>query len=477
MLPPEYLNDLGFRSRFEREANLIAELEHEAVVPLYEYGIHEGQPYIVMTYMPNGSLADRLLQGPLSPTETAQVLERIAAALDYAHRQGIIHRDLKASNVLFDENEMAYLADFGIALHGESPLHPIVASGTPNYMSPEQALKEKEVDPRSDVYSLGIIIFEMLTGGLPFDGDTPMSIILKHIHDRPPSLGAINPELPAALDPVLHRALAKEPQERYPSAEEFVDAFQYALHQAGSGSQAAPVQMVSPTEQDVPIRLEPAEVVQQPGIFPTGTSSHQPGIPTLALKPVFQSDPAATRFREGQYILALSLVTWLAVVLAAATVTFARGRELMPVLNLQIVYNPSAVAVVNISTEPLRLTNLAFERVSDQGIVTAKFSANKWDQVNLSSLETLPSGGCYQLLWSEADDLKLSTEESPAMPPICELSQGWLVALEEDWLFWTPEGVGSVFRVVQNGRLIHTCRIAEGRCRFHLPQTEAQESD
>lgn len=166
MLPSEYQTDLGYRSRFEQEARLIAALEHEAIVPLYEYGVEAGRPYIVMQYMPGGSLADQLLPGALSPEQAGRILSRIASALDYAHSRGIIHRDLKTSNILFDQQGGAYLADFGIAIMAESTWQRNLASGTPAYMSPEQALREEAIDIRSDVYSLGIIVFEMLTGRL-----------------------------------------------------------------------------------------------------------------------------------------------------------------------------------------------------------------------------------------------------------------------------------------------------------------------
>jgi serine/threonine protein kinase len=208
VLPQQYLTDLGFRARFEREARLIADLEHAAILPVYEFGEQDGQPYLVMQYMPNGSLADRLPRAPLSLEECNQVLGRIAAALDYAHEQGIIHRDLKASNILFDQDDHAYLADFGIALQPEATWQRDLTSGTPAYMSPEQALRIATIDSRSDVYALGVITYEMLAGELPFDGETPVSILLKHIHDPPPSLVATSPDLPGGLDAVLQRALA-----------------------------------------------------------------------------------------------------------------------------------------------------------------------------------------------------------------------------------------------------------------------------
>jgi len=472
LLPSEYLNDLGFRGRFEQEAQLIAALEHEAIVPVYEYGVYQGQPFIVMQYMPNGSLADHLLHGPLSPDQTGQVLARISSALDYAHRQGIIHRDLKASNILFDRDDNAFLADFGIALRIESSWRGNLASGTPAYMSPEQALREEAIDARSDVYSLGIITFEMLTGGLPFDGDLPISVVLKHIHDPPPALGAVNPDLPAALDPVLQRALTKDPQERYPSAAEFLNAFQLALQQTESKSPAVDLQQL-----DSSIR-EPQKILsdlsEEMPLAETALPARQP------LKPIFPD--LTVRFdrksryrsdrREGYYFYTMGLVIWSAVLFAAFTAVIARAQELFPSSNVEVVYHESAIAVINLSSASIDLSNVVFQRLSDQGNVTAAFSAEEWDRINPGALRGLPEGDCFQLVRSGRDKLQLIPGTTPAKPPSCGVSQGWLVASDEAWHFWIPDGDGVYFQVVQGDQVIHKCRIADGICDINLPQKD-----
>jgi serine/threonine-protein kinase len=192
-------------------------LDH-AIVPVYEYGVVQDQPYFVMAFLSHGSLADRLRQGPLAPDQVSWVLARIGGALDYAHREGIVHRDLKASNILFDEDDHAFLTDFGIAVPTASAWERHLASGTPATMSPEQALREGTIEARSDIYSLGIITFEMLTGRLPYEGDTPNAILLKQVYEPPPALEAVNPDLPETFNLPLQRALAKDPNDRYPSA-------------------------------------------------------------------------------------------------------------------------------------------------------------------------------------------------------------------------------------------------------------------
>lgn len=471
ILSSEHLNDLGYRSRFEQEARLIAALEHEAIVTVYEYGVEQGYPFIVMQYMPGGSLADRLVHGPLSPEQTGKVLTRIASALDYAHSQGIIHRDLKASNILFDRDGNAYLTDFGIALHAESTWQRGLASGTPTYMSPEQALGEEAIDSRSDIYSLGVITFEILTGELPFYGDLPVAVLLKHIHDPPPSLGAIKPDLPAALDPVLQRALAKHPQERYPSAAEFVIAYQQAQRQPENESPDVGIQRQEVLVQEShKIRSDPSE-----GMQPTLTS-----LPDIQLRKsifpefVIPPDKYSGRFRSNRriehYVFALGLVAWLAVMFAAFTTAVARSQELFPSPNVQIFYDQSAFAVVNVSDMPVDLSNLIFQRLSGQGTVDAAFSTEQWGRVNAETPAVLPAGDCLQLLRPGINNFPLVPGKAPAKPSSCDVSQGWLVANYKAWQFWVLDGDSSRFQVIQNGQIVHTCRIPDGKCDFFLPR-------
>jgi serine/threonine-protein kinase len=220
VLPAELLHDPTFRERFEREAKTIAALDHPAIVPVYDFGQEGDQPYLVMRYMTGGSLGDRLVKGPLGVTETAHIFSRLAGALDEAHKAGIIHRDLKPGNILFDQRDDAYLADFGIAKLSESSsaLTGDHIVGTPHYMSPEQARGDVKLDRRSDVYALGVILFEMLTGAPPFEGDTALNIVLKHLNEPPPSVRSLNPKVPVGAEAVVEKALAKDREARYQTA-------------------------------------------------------------------------------------------------------------------------------------------------------------------------------------------------------------------------------------------------------------------
>ncbi|MEI6291286.1 MAG: WD40 repeat domain-containing serine/threonine protein kinase [Chloroflexota bacterium] len=223
VLPRELLHDPQFRVRFEREAKTIAALEHPAIVPVYDVGDEDGQPYFVMRCMTGGSLADTIGQGPMQLGSAARIMERIAPAMDEAHSKGIVHRDLKPGNILFDRGGEPYVSDFGIAKMTQSQGTTVtggVIIGTPAYMSPEQAQGEK-VDGRSDVYALGVILYEMLSGVQPYQATTPMAIVVKHITDPIPHILDKAPNLPAGIEAVIEKAMAKNPAERFGSAGEF----------------------------------------------------------------------------------------------------------------------------------------------------------------------------------------------------------------------------------------------------------------
>jgi len=208
------------RQRFEREAHTIAALEHPNIVPVYDFGAYDEGLYIVMRLMKGGTLADRLSQGPLNPAEALEVIRPIAAALDAAHKRGIVHRDIKPGNILFDEYGTAYLSDFGIARLGNATasLTGSLILGTPYYMSPEQIQGHVPLDGRSDVYALGALLFQMLTGHVPYEGDTPAQALVRHLQAPIPRLADYRPELPEAYQAVIDRAMAKDRDARYPTA-------------------------------------------------------------------------------------------------------------------------------------------------------------------------------------------------------------------------------------------------------------------
>lgn len=227
VLPSELLHsDPQFKLRFEREAKIIAQLEHPSIVPVYDVGDEGGQPYFVMRYMNGGSLSERIKNKVMSVQDAAKILGQIAPGLDEAHAKGIVHRDLKPSNILFDSKGTPYISDFGIAKLSQSQASSVTGSGiigTPAYMAPEQASGEG-VDGRSDIYALGIILFEMLTGRQPYEADTPMAVAIKHITDPVPRILEANPNLPPDVENIIQVAMAKSKNDRFSTSVELVDA-------------------------------------------------------------------------------------------------------------------------------------------------------------------------------------------------------------------------------------------------------------
>ena len=219
-----------FKARFAREVEVLRSLSGGKIVPILGFGEQDAFTYIVMPFLAQGTLHDRLQNGGISLRESAGILNDVCAALQLAHSRGIVHRDVKPSNILLDEAGGAYLSDFGFAYVSESS-HSLTGSvliGTPAFMSPEQCRGET-VDERSDQYSLGAVLFLLTTGRLPYDADTPMGMVVKHIHDPLPRPRSFNPYLPDAIEAVIQQAMAKQPQDRYESIEAFNQAYQQAL--------------------------------------------------------------------------------------------------------------------------------------------------------------------------------------------------------------------------------------------------------
>ena len=220
--------DDEFRARFRREAEAVAALEHVGIVPIYDFGEDQDQLFIVMRLMGGGTLKERIIKGSLDLEEVAKIFRRIALALDKAHESGIVHRDLKPGNILFDQDGEGYIADFGVAhlaKSGEELTGTGALIGTPSYMSPEQVRgANDEVDGRSDIYSLGVILFEMLSGKTPYNSDTPMGTALMHLLEPVPRLLESNPNLPSGVEDIINKAMAKEKEDRYDKAKDLADA-------------------------------------------------------------------------------------------------------------------------------------------------------------------------------------------------------------------------------------------------------------
>jgi serine/threonine protein kinase len=240
VIATQFRTDPQYKERFEREAQAIARLEHPNIVRIYRFGEVDGMYYMAMQYV-EGADVGWLIEDYKANKEVMRredmlrVVRDIGTALDYSHSQGVIHRDVKPRNIIVNKNGQAILTDFGLALQGDIGTHG-ETFGSPHYIAPEQAISSANVVPQSDLYSLGVTLFEMLTGELPFDADQPMDIAMQHIADAPPPPSRFNPVVPPTVDEVVLRSMAKDVSERYQTGAEFASALEQAL----SGWGAAP---------------------------------------------------------------------------------------------------------------------------------------------------------------------------------------------------------------------------------------------
>jgi tetratricopeptide (TPR) repeat protein len=264
VLPRHYASDPEFTGRFHREARVIANLQHPHILPVFDFGQSDGYTYLAMPFIEGGTLTDLLRQRRLSLAEIQRIVNQVGDALDYAHAQGLVHRDIKPSNILLDRRNNCLLADFGLArlVEGAGTLTQSGAMvGTPAYMSPEQGLGEK-VDSRSDIYALGVILYQMVAGRPPFQAETPMAVMIKHIHDPLLPPRHYNPAVPEAVERVILKALSKSPADRYATAGDLVRAFNQAIDASAANPQL--------DQTAVAPRLEPTLVAPPPRKIITG---------------------------------------------------------------------------------------------------------------------------------------------------------------------------------------------------------------
>jgi serine/threonine protein kinase/Tol biopolymer transport system component len=304
VLPIQFLSDDTYLQRFNREVKIVSQLEHAHIVPVYDYGEHSGQPFIVMRYMPSGSVDDLLASGALPIKRALDIITQIAPALDYAHTKGVLHRDLKPSNVLLDEAGGAFITDFGIARFEHMKGTTITTKGvvgTPSYMSPEQA-QGKEMDGRSDVYSLGVMVFELMTGRRPFESETPYSIAVMQVTTPPPSPRSINPSLSTMVEKVILKSLKKLPDERYQTAVSLAEALKQAIEQKSEEETDQFVVQPQPTTFLPPHIINQQPVVQiSPMQSPVVQLQHPPMQP-MQSPPMMQQVPSNGNYGQAPIV-------------------------------------------------------------------------------------------------------------------------------------------------------------------------------
>jgi len=249
-------HDAAFNERFRREARVIAMLRHPNIVQVYDYGEHDDSHYMVMEFVHGTDLGRyiaslRSQHKLMSPPQVQSIIDQVAAGLDYAHARRVVHRDVKPSNILLGDDGAVVLTDFGLVLKYDSGVEPTQGQsfGTPEYIAPEQAMDGAMATPRSDIYSLGVVLYLMLTNSLPFQAETPLKTVLKHISDAPPRPRRLNPTLPPAVESVVLKAMSKEPEKRYATAGELARALRVAWSEQLAEASAEVTQSILPRSQ------------------------------------------------------------------------------------------------------------------------------------------------------------------------------------------------------------------------------------
>ncbi len=449
VLPREMLHDVQFRTRFEREAKTIAMLEHPAIVPVYDFGEEEGQPYFVMRYMTGGSLSERMRKGPMTVREVAHLMTHIAPALDEAHSKGIIHRDLKPGNILFDQFSEPYISDFGIAKLSESTANVTGSAivGTPAYMSPEQAQGEG-IDGRSDIYGLGVILFELLTGQQPYHGDTPMSVVVKQITDPVPHILDVKPDLPPDIEIIIEKAMAKDRNERFQDVKSLSNALTAVARGESLSLGSSDSTLMSSGSTTVAARpVKPGRPVSQP--LPGTIVAKRAQVPVV-VEPV--QAPVAPRKKTSLWI-ALGVGAVIVVCVALGIVGYS-FRNKIPFLAgpapTQTQFIPQASPTLPPATLPVATTAAV-------SVPVAVETPASTDTPAPSPTPTVPSlvsiGGADQIAFLSSKDIWLVNVDGTDPRQLTK------DPTNKHDLQWSPDGQ-SLFFI--SGKCIQTVKISDG---------------
>ena len=492
--------DPTLTERFQREAKAVAALDHPNIVPIYQYGEAADLYFLSMKLIEGEDFADELnrlnsQKKLIAPTRLIHVLEQVSEALDYAHSKGIIHRDIKPSNILLDKQGRAYLTDFGLVLRLHMDKTTGTAFGTPRYISPEQALASETSVPQSDIYSLAVIVFEALTGSMVFKAETAMQIALSHISEDPPSLRAINPAIPLAVEYEVLKALRKEPEKRHATAREFVSAIKEAY-----GDQFTDEQGISP--EVLHSKTPPMRPANMDQIIAEHKSQSEKQSKTSQPSTVSSSQRRSPLFilLSALVIVVVALAGWLGLglgdsgdqtntdgnsqVIAATTATTTGSSigegtaEVTPEVVLSgefddatLYYNGNAFALRNDSEASLDLSRVSFVRSDGSDLL---------ESIAMSTL-VLEPGMCLFVTTTNIQNVEIAGEwdcdaNSPEPHQRPTVNLFWRIVENQD-----TETLVTTFEVKVDGQTIADCEaIRAGReasCLAELPIMPTAEDD
>ncbi len=484
VIAPDLTSQARYHERFEHEAQSIAALDHPNIVPVYYFGKSRALYYLAMKFIEGETLETLITryakQGEFLPTvDILRVMEGVAAALDYAHTKGVIHRDVKPSNIMLDSSGHPYLTDFGLALNVQQGSIGEIF-GTAHYIAPEQATSSSSAVPQSDLYSLGVILYELFTGVVPFDDPSPMAIALHHITQAPPSPRALNSQLAPAVEQVILKALEKQPEARYQSGAKLVTALRGALRSTTRLSPESPVLPLLPPGMKVPpprhisdrpVAKEVQTLLQQrvkpkPPAPPTGSS--QPALPKtpaqlLAVPKVAvpESDKVMPRPRRRPRLILLFLLALLMGGAAFVVLSQTANTTGVPLalvastpakegLTVRFLYDANSFWWFNETPRQLQTDKLSLMRADE----SAKFLGRRWSAI----YNRLDAKSCMRL--SDRDAISYMPR-----PDGCVRVNADIVTNTGE-IFWAGNGE---FYVYWEGKRVGVCTNSVGECVVVLP--------
>lgn len=453
----EIEGDKTLMKRFQREARAVAALEHDNIITIYQYGEQEGVYFLAMKLIKGKDLAQELKRlkkanQKMDIRRALRIMDQVASALDAAHAADVVHRDIKPSNILLDDDDKAVLTDFGLVLRPSVETTMGTAFGTPRYIAPEQAISSNKALPQSDIYSLGIIVYEILCGDTPFSGESPMEIALSHISDPPPAPRSLNKAIPVAVEREVLKALEKEPEKRHRSASEFVESVRHAY-----GDMA-----------DTPIAPKSAsgksKAKSQAAAVSDSWTLSDANDSVAKARSKLQASIKTEGKIPGKSRSKLPLVALVMVALVAVAVIFVTSRgggiaagDGAPIT---LVYNDSSFTMANGGDYTLDMNDLKFIRGVDGG--GDDYSGDR------IAKNILPGKSCARII--------LQGKQTTA-PPQCSTIQSAEYLSNQALFFWRKEAEGgnavSTFEVWYKGAVVQRCdtvaRGGDAECRFSWP--------